>query len=240
MTRLLISGVTSGLGKHLLSKAITSGWDVTTIVRSSEKSVEGCENLIADLSNSKDLDTLTASLKDRTFDHVVLNAACAKVGPFHLQTATDIDTVLRTNLHAPLRMVHALIPNNPRTKFTFMSSLSVHYPGTNYATYSVSKAAITQLYHALQIEYPLLPLLCLEFGGMKTGMHEKVGMKVNTTRFRDPKKVATKVFSAIQKKTGLRTLHTDWYVVRKIGVIMDGTKTRIRRWHGARSYNWRK
>lgn len=242
MSHVLITGASSGLGRIVLEECLADHHDVVAVVRRPEQRDALIQEWngrarveVADLADPDEVEELLGVLGDERFDYALLNAGCASVGAFAELPARSVESILRTNLLSNMHLVHRLLPGalERGTKFVFVSSLSARLPGIRFASYAVSKAGLTQLYKSLAVEYPTLGFLCLEIGGVDTPFHRKAG--AGARRGRKPARVVgQRLYRAMLRKEGVRTLSADWWLVRRILMSFEGGVVRLLRWSRAR------
>ena len=241
--RVLITGVSSGLGEALMRECLAAGYEVTGVVRRDEQKqaleaahATGLAVEVADLAQPAAVTALLERVAGRRFDYVVLNAGCADVGAFAELPDDSIDSVMQTNLLCNMQIVRALIPGalEAGTKFVFVSSVCARLPGIQFASYAVSKAGLTQLYKSLAVEYPQLDFLCLELGGMQTPFHEKAGYTEQRKR-KSADEVARRMHRSMLKDKGLRTLAVDWWLMRRVLMTFEDSVVGALRWKQAKS-----
>lgn len=223
MVSVLLSGVTSGIGAHLLMRCVDAGYEVSVVVRKKgqaddiKKHFSSVTCLVCDLSDTSAVSRLAKKLEKLRFDFVIWNAGTAQVGKFHELPASSIDDTLSANLTAHMKLTRALLPRAlpDKTKFCFTSSLAARAPGRRYAAYSVAKAGVSMFCSALRAEYPDLEVLCVEIGAVRTPFHGKAGMDVDNSGFVSHVLIADKYFDAMHEKSGIVTLHPRFYWIRK-------------------------
>jgi short-subunit dehydrogenase len=226
MTSLFITGITSGIGSVILHLAVSKKWNITAVIRSQKQKSELQKKyptvtfLIAELSNRKQVDSLAKNLKTN-FDYVVLNAGYADVGKFHELSVSSYENMIETNLLTNMRFAHTFLSG--KAKIIFTSSIVARLPGKKYATYAVSKAALSQFYASLAVAYPHKQFLCIELGGVATPFHKKTKFGVSSMWLKDQELIGKRMFKAIQHKTGVTTLALDWNIARKILMVFEDT-----------------
>jgi uncharacterized protein len=225
--KIVITGVNSGLGLSLTKMCLNSGFYVTGVVRSLDAvsldlSRLCCSQLTllsADLSQEQDVQALIHQLQKEAYDVMVWNAGIARVTSTQAETYDQMEQTLKTNLHAPLQLTRALLPHilQHQTKIVFVSSLSAHIPGKQFASYAASKAGVSQYALSLRREHPTLPILCIEPGPVDTPIHQKAGNRnAPTKRFKSQEDYARRMYEAIMTKTGVHTLAWDWRCIRTL------------------------
>lgn len=229
MPTAFLTGITSGMGRVVMEHCIRAGFDITGIVRNEEKKQALLQEhpnlklLTCDLAKRDNVKKLANQIKDNHFDYVLLNAGIANVDQFHKLPAESFEDTMEVNLITNMRLVHTLLPNAipDKTKFIFISSLVARFPGNKFASYATSKAGLSHFYSSLCLEYPKLPMLCIEVGGVATPFHEKANMKLDNSSFKSQDTIGKKIFEAMKTKTGIMTLSLDWYLLRKLGFLVN-------------------
>lgn len=242
MSRVLITGVSSGLGAELMRLNLAAGREVTGVVRRAEQREQlmddapaGLRVLVADLSEPDEVRALGVELAGERFDHVVLNAGSADVGALAELPPESIDRTLQTNLLANMHLSRALLPGaiEHGTKLVFVSSICARLPGIRFASYAVSKAGLSQLANSLRVECPGLEVLCLELGGVATPFHRKAGLADHRPKH-TAGNIARRMQRAIETQTGVRTLVPTWWLARRFLMVFEGSIVRLLRWKESR------
>lgn len=144
-----------------------------------------CNPLIAeiipysfDIVNGNIVQRLIPFLKElcMTIDVLFNNAGAIVNKPFALCDAEDFNTVMRTNVEAPLRLIRHLLPYmNDGAHIVNAGSMgglqgSVKFPGL--ALYSASKGALAVLTECLaeELKEQKISVNCLAFGAVQTEM----------------------------------------------------------------------
>ncbi|MBF2053387.1 MAG: SDR family NAD(P)-dependent oxidoreductase [Candidatus Sericytochromatia bacterium] len=221
-TSLLITGAYSGLGREVLRLAFQAGFDVTSLVRTPAQASEltetypGIRCLPCDLGCAEAVSATLHELKSSYFAHVLFCAGTGQVGAFEALAPETLHTTLQVNLLSIMQMVHGLLQPDAMCpgKITLVSSLMATLPAGQAVTYAVSKAGLSHFYRSLKQAQPALPLLCLEIGAVNTPMHAKAGNTVSRRGFKSPQKMGQKIFAAMLRQHGLRTLSPEWALLR--------------------------
>jgi NAD(P)-dependent dehydrogenase (short-subunit alcohol dehydrogenase family) len=171
MFRILITGSSRGIGLAFCRAYSELGWEVVATCRNPESANE-LQNLSGnvsilplDVTSGKSIAALVASMKGKSIDILVNNAAVH--GPRDASgTFGNIDTeawveVLRVNAMAPIKLTEALLPNvlqSIQKKLVFISSMAGsislrgsqphHKTGGPYI-YRTSKAALNAAVKAI-------------------------------------------------------------------------------------------
>lgn len=237
-----MTGLTSGIGEVVLKRTIADGYMVTGIVRTAEQKArlltEYPERLalyVADLRDGDAVLDIAHQLRTRAFSHVLLNAGYAELGKLHEIPEESIFDMFEANLVSHVMLLKNLLPaclaND--TKICIVSSMSARIPGSNYATYGMTKAALSYLVDALAFEYPKLRTLCVEIGGVATPFHTKAKSGFNLARFKPQEETGNRLYAAMWNKTGFTTLYLDWAVMRFVLIHFHGMLMWLGHWkHG--------
>ena len=227
---IFITGITSGIGYEILQICLEKNFHVTAVIRHDSQKNQfkdiSSENLslyVADLSKKEPLQKVAQSLKFKSFDYILLNAGCARIGLFHQLPEESIDEIMEVNVLGTMRLVHAFLPQSIKdgTKFIFVSSLVARLPASRYATYATSKAALSKFVESVRREYKEVSFLLVEIGAVDTPLHSKANnVGVNKRHFKSPRVIAQRLFKAMLNKTGTVTLSLDWALIRKLAMIV--------------------
>jgi short-subunit dehydrogenase len=237
--RFLLTGVTSGIGSVVLRRCLEDGHEVCAVVRTAAQQQKlqhqfpALELFVADLASRDQVRSILPELQARTFDYVLLNAGCANVSAFHEQSEQEIDDVLEANLLTNMRIVRVLLPGirEHGAKLVLVSSIVARVPGRTFAAYAVSKAGLSHFYACLSLEYPDVPLLCVEIGPVETPFHDKAKLKLEKkTGFKQQDVIGERLYWAILNRTGVTTLAADWACLRKILMLFEDSILAISRW----------
>jgi len=236
--RVLITGVTSGIGRVVFEKALKRNYEITCVLRREEQRSlfadcpqEKVRLCIADLADKAQVELLSEELRDKSFDYILFNAGCSETGIFHKTTDESIERIMQANLLANMHLTHALLPKalEKKTRLVYVSSLMAHMPGINCASYATSKSALSHFVYSLRCMYPALPILCVEIGPVDTPLHAKVKNDISRHKkfFKSAEKIGGLLFDAMHAKRGLTTLQPEWTVLRKFMMTFEGLTRRI-------------
>ena len=182
MPRALITGAGRGLGLEFARQYRAAGWEVVATCRQTGAAASlrslGCETLVLDVTDTGAVDSVAARIPQQSLDLLVLNAGTAgRRTPVLQPTAPDdFDTVMRTNVFGPMRLVAALadrVAKGGRIAVisSRMGSIGAMSNGSS-ALYRASKAAVNAIARAAAIE--LAPrgvtVVVLHPGWVKTDM----------------------------------------------------------------------
>ncbi|SUC49242.1 Serine 3-dehydrogenase [Plesiomonas shigelloides] len=176
--RVLITGVTSGLGEQLAHDYLARHWHVSGIGRNPEKITQltaaGIKVFSGDLTDEQTYQQLPAS---QQWDVVILNAGTCEYidDPLHFDAAL-FHRVIETNVQSLGYSLHYLLPHlAPRAKLVFISSSVTWLPLPRAEAYGASKAAVDYLAKSLRLD--LCPhgidVLLVKPGFIKTPLTDK-------------------------------------------------------------------
>ena len=180
---ILITGVTSGIGKALCHKLLENDNIVIGIGRSlpqleniKEKYERNFSFIQADLSDNAEWNKITNYIINNKFNitHIVNNAG--ELNPICKIDELEIDAYRyqhTVNVEAPLFLTQNLLPLSAESaRFMFITSGAAFNPYKGLASYSISKAATNMIWQTYKIEYADKPYyFCgVRPGGVKTKM----------------------------------------------------------------------
>lgn len=175
--RVLVTGASSGIGRELAGQFISAGASVIAHGRDPHRLAALAErhpslNIVeADISNEEGRRHLAEEVERLGGIDILVNNA-------GIQVAVDarnpigwshIDTELRTNLHAPIHLIHLLMPslmnrrgNAPRAAIVNITSGLALAPKSSGATYCASKAAMRSYTKSLRWQLRNEPVHVIE------------------------------------------------------------------------------
>lgn len=119
----VITGGTSGIGRHLALKLADRGADVAIIARNRSRLLKTARNIetrtnrkvlpfTCDLTDRGEISSITARIKQElgAADILVNNAGIVSGSPFLDLTEEQIEATFQTNILAPFRMTKAFLP----------------------------------------------------------------------------------------------------------------------------------
>ena len=148
----LVTGASSGIGRETAIQCSRLGAKVVITARNenrlketlSQMSGENHEMVLAELTDSKQLDNLVALVCD--LDGVVLCAGCAMTSPFVFNTREKYDEVFKINYFAPVELLRLLLKKKKVKKnasVVFVSSIGgVFGYSLGNSIYGATKASI--------------------------------------------------------------------------------------------------
>lgn len=180
MTRVLVTGATSGIGRAMAGALHAAGYSVLALGRNAEALADiaagGIETLALDLSDPRAL----AALNGQRVDVLVNNAGVMpSPGPFADTPQAAIDETLAVNLASVLRLTRVILPGmiaRGMGHVVFTGSTAAHAPGANFAVYAASKAGIAAFAAALRAELSPHGIRVTELvpGRVETGLYRAI------------------------------------------------------------------
>lgn len=182
MPRVLITGAGRGIGLEFARQYRAAGSGVVATCRSAEAAAAlkalGCETAIVDMTDAAAIDSFAAGIPARSLDVAVLNAGTAgqRTGVLEPTAPEDFDTVMRTNVFGPMRLMAALADRMAKggriaAISSRMGSLGCTANGRS-ALYRASKAALNAVARAASFELASrgVIVVVLSPGWVKTDM----------------------------------------------------------------------
>jgi len=157
MSRAIVTGATSGIGRAVALALNSAGHEVLAIGRNAEALAElaeqGITPLALDLGKMEDI---AAALAGKEADILVNNAGMV-TPPCHFcdMEAQDITRTVTTNLTAALMVSHAIVPGmraRGHGHVFFTGSIAGHTPYPNMAIYAATKAALGGFAQSLRLD----------------------------------------------------------------------------------------
>lgn len=190
MTTALVTGATAGIGAAFARQLAGRGHDLVLVARDEARLESKAQQL---RSYGVQVDVLPADLADDAgcalveqrcaegVDLLVNNAGLGTKGDFHEIDVAHEEHMLRVNVRALLRLTHAAIgPMVARRSGAIVnvSSVAGFAPGARSATYSASKAYVTNFSESLHLQYSPqgVRVLALCPGFTRTEFHSRAEM----------------------------------------------------------------
>lgn len=166
--RILLTGASGGLGQDLARElagagaaVLLAGRDAVRLAAIQAELGASADSVVADLTTAEGIAAANAAARAFGVNVLINNAGVGAFGLFDQQAWPTVEQVLATNLEAPLRLTHALLPwlkSQPTAAVVNVGSMfgSLPYPG--FAAYSAAKAGLRGFSQALRRELADTPV----------------------------------------------------------------------------------
>lgn len=166
--RILLTGASGGLGRDLArelagagASVLLAGRDAVRLAAIKAELGASADSVVADLTTAEGIAAANAAARAFGVNVLINNAGVGAFGLFDQQAWPTVEQVLATNLEAPLRLTHALLPwlkARPTAAVVNVGSMfgSLPYPG--FAAYSAAKAGLRGFSQALRRELADTPV----------------------------------------------------------------------------------
>jgi NAD(P)-dependent dehydrogenase (short-subunit alcohol dehydrogenase family) len=159
--RALVTGASSGLGRHFAQVLARAGAQVTVAARREGALAETCAlvgpgavPMVLDVS---DAGAVARAMAVQAFDIVVNNAGVAHTGPALATAPADWDRVIATDLsgvfHVAQAAARAMVAAGHGGSIVNIASIAGLRVAGNIAAYAAAKAGVVQLTRALALEW---------------------------------------------------------------------------------------
>jgi short-subunit dehydrogenase len=193
MTTALVTGATAGIGASFSRLLAGRGHDLVLVARDASRLESKAQQL---RSYGVQVEVLPADLADdagcaqveqrlaQGVDVLVNNAGLGTKGDFHEVDLAHEEHMLRVNVRAVMRLTHAALPSmvaRGRGAIVNVSSVAGFAPGARAATYSASKAYVTNFSQSLHLQYSRqgVRVLALCPGFTRTEFHSRADMDIS-------------------------------------------------------------
>jgi hypothetical protein len=180
----LVTGATAGIGAAFARALAARGYDLVLVARDEARlrAMNLGEVLAADLADDEGC-ALVEKRCAQGVDLLVNNAGVGTRGPFDTVAVEHEEQLLRVNVRAVMRLTHAALPPmvaRGKGAVINVSSVAGFAPGARGATYSASKAWVTNFSESLHLQYADrgVTVLALCPGFTRTEFHERAEMDV--------------------------------------------------------------
>lgn len=165
--RALVTGASSGIGLAIASQLASAGCDVAIAARRRSRLDALAENLsglgirvfpiTADLSRPEEGDALIEKVRSRMggLDILINNAGAGNTGEFAQLAFSKGETLLHLNLHTPLKLMRAFLPEMIERKRGWVvniSSVAAMLPLPKSSYYNASKIALALATETIRLE----------------------------------------------------------------------------------------
>ena len=182
----VITGATAGIGAAFVQPLRDRGYDLVVVARDGERlrrQVPGAEALVADLSTTEGCALVEARLAEGV-DLLVNNAGRGLNRAFDESTLAEQEELLDLNVRSVLRLTHAALPPmlaKGSGAVVNISSVAGFSAGVRGATYSASKAWVTNFTESLDLQYRDRGVRALAVcpGFTRTEFHDRAGMDMS-------------------------------------------------------------
>lgn len=211
MTRTLVTGASSGIGKAIALALAAKGHELFLLARRLDKLQEVASeaaqlnpnvkiHLISKDVNDPALPKLIADLTSENLDVLINNAGLA-LGREKLEGSNfqDIEQMIHTNITANFRMVHLVLPwmlKNGGGDIINLCSVAGHYTYQGGAAYCATKHAVKAFTRVVREETCGKNIRIMQ---ISPGM---VNTEFSTVRFRGDKDAADTVYKGMSPLTG--------------------------------------
>jgi len=162
---LLVTGVTTGIGRALLPGLLAQGLRLLLVSRGAEALADvqaqvdpehlQTEVFECDLAQPEQVSQLAGQLTGKSIDFILHNAAIDPRSPFGETDPAFWQSVFQVNLFAAVTLTRAVLPAlrlSPQGRIVFTSSITNELGAANLTAYTSSKAAIEGLTRSLAHE----------------------------------------------------------------------------------------
>lgn len=186
MKLFIITGSSSGIGESLASLALSLGYYVLGVSRTSSITHDFYKHIYCDFSNLKEVSDLEFPVFETDFDAVFLVNNAGTVGnisPLFLKSNQDVISEYSVNVISPTILSKKFVESfgslvNKDLKILNISSGAASSNIDGWSTYNASKSAINQLTITLQNEMDIhkYPIKCYAVapGVVNTNMQTKI------------------------------------------------------------------
>lgn len=166
--RILLTGASGGLGQDLARElagagaaVLLAGRDAVRLAAIQAELGAQADSVVADLTTAQGIAAANAAARAFGVNVLINNAGVGAFGLFDQQAWPTVEQVLATNLEAPLRLTHALLPwlkAQPGAAIVNVGSMFGSLPFPGFAAYSAAKAGLRGFSQALRRELADTPV----------------------------------------------------------------------------------
>ena len=158
MPSVLVTGASRGIGKAIVARLASDGWDVYAGVRTDAdvaavSATPRVHGILLDVTSAEHVAALAVSLPDR-LDAVVNNAGIVVGGPLETLSVNELRRQLEVNVVGQLAVTQAVLPKlrDSRGRIVFISSVNGKIASPIIGAYCASKFALEAAADALRME----------------------------------------------------------------------------------------
>jgi short-subunit dehydrogenase len=233
--KVLITGISRGIGAALAQYYLNQGYKVTGISRSSNPELQKNPNFSFISLDLKDIENLKEKLKlylkdNLNFELVILNSGIlGKLGDM-IETSQDtITEVMNVNVWANKKIIDFIVSNSKPAQIVGISSGAAISASRGWNVYAISKAALNTMIKLYSEEFPQIHFAALAPGIVDTFMQDIISSYPEDSRFPvikklkqlkgteympNPKSAAITIAEAIEKIKNMPS--GQYYDVREI------------------------
>lgn len=182
----VITGATAGIGSAFVKPLQDKGYDLVVVARDGERlrrQVPAAEVIAADLTTTEGCTTVEERLAAGV-DLLVNNAGRGLNKAFDESSLEEQEDLLDLNVRSVLRLTHAALPPmlaRGSGAIVNISSVAGFSAGVRGATYSASKAWVTNFTESLDLQYRDRGVRALAVcpGFTRTEFHDRAGMDMS-------------------------------------------------------------
>jgi NAD(P)-dependent dehydrogenase (short-subunit alcohol dehydrogenase family) len=194
MQNILITGISSGIGRALADAYLEEGYQVYGIGRTLPPSLDKHPHFVFFPYDLKETFLLRATLKEflqhKSFDLVILNAGVLgeieSLSQTHLSQMKD---VMEVNLWANKELIDTLAENAQVTQIVGISSGASLHGSKGWGAYALSKCALNMLFRIYAQELPHIHFNTFAPGVIRTPMTEYILNDVDEALYPSVKKL---------------------------------------------------
>ena len=198
----LITGASSGIGHEIARLFLQKGYHCILSGRNESgfadlKDFTNAEIVPGDLTHEETRQRLVALVQDKykRLDILVNNAGITYIQPVEENTTDQLETILETNLKAPILLTQALYPlmkAQGSGTIVFMNSAAGKQGYLNHTLYSTTKFGLNGFAQSLRLEAKKhgVRVLSIHPGGVNTHLYDHLKDKPNVEEYMSPEKVA--------------------------------------------------
>src|ERR1041385_5663879 len=190
MKKALITGASGGIGLETAKQLASQNYQVTLVARNGDKlnkavkSLAGAGHtvLVADLTNSEDLQKLVTHLKTQKYDVLINNAGAGIYGKFIEIPLADQLAGMQLNMDALVALSYAFLQNaKPGDALVNIGSVLAHSSLPGGSVYAATKSFVANFSESLWYEFKKKGIYVMGFnpGAAKSDFHVHAGKQAS-------------------------------------------------------------